>query len=185
MQNISQNACRDDDGKAHITKGKVGGMHKEQQKPSYDAKSEASQVMNGCNGYSGAYSGPAPVTGSSGFTWAKRRKPDASSILSDGSRSKISALDPTFAKGTYDLTKHGIEVSERKHNYNNNNRSHIQDETSKHVSQKQWGRNGRWESFDGADTYRSNYYMEFDLTEKKDALINIQVSLKSSGEVNI
>ncbi|KAG4982654.1 hypothetical protein JHK87_027403 [Glycine soja] len=37
-------------------------MHKKQLKPSYDAKSEAAQLVNGCNGYS-VYSGPAPVSG--------------------------------------------------------------------------------------------------------------------------
>ncbi|XP_061365995.1 cyclin-dependent kinase C-2 C-like [Gastrolobium bilobum] len=139
MQNISQNTVRDD-GKAHIAKVKVGARHKEQLQPSHHAKSETAQMMNGCNGYS-VYSGPAPVSGSSGFTWAKMRKQDSSSALSDGSRSKISALDPSFAKGTYDLTKQGIEVSERKHNYN---------------------------------AYHSNHYLEFDPTEKTDALINAQ-----------
>lgn len=118
MQNVSQNASKDDDGKANLKKGRVGPINKEQQKNLYDAKSEATQRTNGYKGYSaGAYSGPSQITGSSGFTWTKRRKPDASSVLSDGSRSKISSLDPTFAKGTYDLTKHKIEVSERKHNY--------------------------------------------------------------------
>ncbi|XP_057436037.1 cyclin-dependent kinase C-2 C-like isoform X2 [Lotus japonicus] len=167
-ENTSQNACRDDDGKAHLTKGKVGGVHKGQQKSSYNAKSEAQRV-NGSNGYS-VYSGPAPVTGSSGFTWVKRRKPEVSSVLSDSSRSKISALDPTFAKGTYDLTKHGIDISERKHSYST---SH-QDETSKGVLQKNQARHGLRESFDIADTYRSNHYMEYDLTEKTDAQINTQ-----------
>lgn len=119
MQNISQNGCKDDDGKAHIKKGRVGPINKEQQKHLYDAKSEATQRINGYKGYSaGAYSGPTQISESSGFTWTKRRKPDATSILSDGSRSKISSLDPTFAKGTYDLTKQEIEVSERKHNNN-------------------------------------------------------------------
>ncbi|TKY65136.1 serine/threonine-protein kinase [Spatholobus suberectus] len=167
-ENISQNAGTDD-GRVHVTKGKVGAMHKEQPKPSYDAKSEAVQVVNGCNGNS-VYSGPAPVSGSSGFTWAKWRKAEAPSMLSDGSRSKISALDPTFAKGTYDLTKHGIEVSERKHSYNT---SH-QDETSNYVLQKHQATRVQQKSFDITDTYNSNYYMEFDFTHKMDALIDTQ-----------
>lgn len=168
-ENISQNACRDNgDGKAYHTKGKVGAIHKEQHKKLYDTKAEAAQMVNGgYNGYS-AYSGPAPVTGSSGFTWANRR--NTSSILSDGSRSKVSAMDPTFAKGTYDLTKHGIEVSKRKHNYNT---SYGGDETSKHVFQRHQGRNGQ-QSFDVADIYHSNYYMDFDLTDKTDGPINAQ-----------
>ncbi|KAG5001121.1 hypothetical protein AAZX31_08G235800 [Glycine max] len=169
MQNVSQNPGTND-GRAYVTKGKVAGaMHKEQPKPSYDAKSEAAQVVNGCNGYS-VYSGPAPISGSSGFTWAKRRKPKASSILSDGSRSKVSALDPTFAKGTYDLTEHGIEVSERKHSYNTSHR----DETSSYVSKKYQAPLVQQKSFDVADTYNSNYYMDFDFTDKMDALIDTQ-----------
>ncbi|RDX74679.1 Protein IMPAIRED IN BABA-INDUCED STERILITY 1, partial [Mucuna pruriens] len=166
MQNISQNAGIDD-GREHVTKGKVGAMHKEQSKPSNDAKSEADQVGNDSNGYA-VYSGPAPVSGSSGFTWAKRRKPEASSILSDGSRSKISSLDPTFAKGTYDLTKHGIEVSERKHSYN------TMDETSNYILQNYQASRVQQKSFDVADTfqYQSNCYMEFDFTDKMDSLID-------------
>ncbi|KAG4399489.1 hypothetical protein GLYMA_08G240700v4 [Glycine max] len=168
-ENVSQNPGTND-GRAYVTKGKVAGaMHKEQPKPSYDAKSEAAQVVNGCNGYS-VYSGPAPISGSSGFTWAKRRKPKASSILSDGSRSKVSALDPTFAKGTYDLTEHGIEVSERKHSYNTSHR----DETSSYVSKKYQAPLVQQKSFDVADTYNSNYYMDFDFTDKMDALIDTQ-----------
>ena len=95
-QNISENARRDD-GKAHLTKGKGGAMHKDYTKSHLDAMSETSQmnVANG-NGYS--------VGSNNTFTWVKRRKQDASSTLSDGSRSKISALDPNFAKRTYDLT---------------------------------------------------------------------------------
>lgn len=102
MQNISQNARRDD-GKSHLTKGKGGAMHKDYTKPHMDAMSETSQmnVANG-NGYS--------VGSNNTFTWVKRRKQDASSTLSDGSRSKISALDPNFAKGTYDLTTQRVSM---------------------------------------------------------------------------
>ncbi|XP_045793768.1 protein IMPAIRED IN BABA-INDUCED STERILITY 1-like isoform X3 [Trifolium pratense] len=167
MQNISQNPRRDDDGKEHQTKGRVGAMHKEQQRHLYDAKSDNVQRLNGYNGYS-VYSGPAPVSGSSGFTWAKRRKPDASSVLSDGSRSKISALDPTFAKGTYDLTKQGIEVSERKYHYNT--RHH--DEIPKHAVPKHLGH--KVESFDAADVYNANYFMDLDLIDKSDNQIDAQ-----------
>lgn len=95
-------ACRDD-GKAHLTKGKGGSMSKDHVKPSLDAMSEASQMVNVAD--NNGYSVPIQVQGSSAFAWVKRRKPDASSTLSDGSRSKISALDPNFAKGTYDLSK--------------------------------------------------------------------------------
>lgn len=181
MQNISLDAGKDGkegDGKPHHTKGKGGATHKEQQKHLYDAKSDTAEKINGYNGYS-AYTGPTQVSGSSGFTWVKRRKPEASSILSDGSRSKISAMDPTFAKGTYELTKHRMDVSERKHN--NHNASH-RDETSKYARPKYPGRNVQSGSFDVADIYSSNYYMDFDLADKPDTHINAQVSSKSSNK---
>ncbi|CAJ1832376.1 unnamed protein product [Sphenostylis stenocarpa] len=163
MQNISQIAGTDDGWPT------VAKVNKEQPKPSCDAKSEAAQLVNGCNGY-GVHSGPgpAPVSASSGFTWAKRRKPEASFISSDGSRSKISGLDPTFAKGTYDLTKHGIEVSERKHIFNTRN----QDRTSNYVLPKYHAPRIQQKSFDLADTCDSNYYMEFDFIDKLDALLD-------------
>ncbi|KAK7374541.1 hypothetical protein VNO80_07971 [Phaseolus coccineus] len=166
MQNNSQNAGTDD-GRAHVAKVKIGALHKEQPKPSCDENSEAAQVVDGCNGNS-LYSGPAPVSASSGFTWAKRRKPEASSILSDCSRSKISALDPTFSKGAYDLTKHGIEVSERKHSFNTRHK----DRTSTYVLPIYQPPRIQQKSFDAADTYNSNYYMEFDFTDKSDAQLD-------------
>ncbi|KAE9605077.1 hypothetical protein Lal_00036681 [Lupinus albus] len=148
MQNISQNASKND-GKTHLTKGKVGSTHQSHQ-------------------LNRLYSGPAPVTGSSGFTWTKRRKPAASSTLSDSSRSKISALDPTFAKGTYDLTKHGIDVSKRKYSSS----SRRQDENSKHVVHKNPDRHDRRGSFDSADTYHSNHYLDFIPTQKTDTQVS-------------
>nr|KYP60406.1 putative serine/threonine-protein kinase At1g54610 family [Cajanus cajan] len=103
-ENIPQNARRDD-GNAHLTKGKGGAMHT---KPTMDAMSETSQIMNLANG--NGYSVPVHPGSTNDFTWAKRRKQDASSTLSDGSRSKISALDPHFAKGTYDLTNQRVTM---------------------------------------------------------------------------
>jgi len=108
MQNISQNGHRDD-GKTHLTRGKGGGMYKEHTKSALDTMSETSQMMNVVNG--NGYSVPLQVPGSNNdYTWVKRRKQDASSTLSDGSRSKISALDPNFAKGTYDLTNQRVSM---------------------------------------------------------------------------
>ncbi|CAL5191170.1 unnamed protein product [Lathyrus oleraceus] len=183
-ENTSLNAGKDGkegDGKPHHTKGKGGATHKEQQKHLYDAKSDTAEKINGYNGYS-AYTGPTQVSGSSGFTWVKRRKPEASSILSDGSRSKISAMDPTFAKDTYELTKHRMDVSERKHN--NHNASH-RDETSKYAQPKYPGRNVQSGSFDVADIYSSNYYMDFDLADKPDTHINAQDHTKYGEPVEL
>lgn len=105
--NISHKARRDD-GKTHHTKEKGGSVYKDYSKPSMDAMSETSQLVNVADG--NGYSVPLQGSGSNNFTWVKRRKPDASSTLSDGSRSKISALDPNFAKGTYDLSKQRVSM---------------------------------------------------------------------------
>ena len=102
-ENIYQNH-RKDDGKANITNGKGEGT-----KTSMDAMLESSQMLN--VGDSNGYSVPIQVKGGSNdISWKKGRKQDASSTLSDGSRSKISALDPNFAKGTYDLTKQRVSM---------------------------------------------------------------------------
>ncbi|XP_058727413.1 cyclin-dependent kinase C-2 C-like [Vicia villosa] len=107
-ENISQNT-RKDDGKASVSKGKAGSMIKDHTKTSMDAMLETSQKLNVVD--SNGYSVPVQIKGGSNeYSWTKRRKQDASSTLSDGSRSKISALDPNFAKGTYDLTKQRVTM---------------------------------------------------------------------------
>ncbi|KAK7271812.1 hypothetical protein RJT34_28020 [Clitoria ternatea] len=105
---FSSNVHHRDDGNTYYTMEK-GVMHKEHAKPPMDTMSDTSQMMNIVDG--NGYSVPVQVQGSSNaFTWVKRRKQDASSTLSDGSRSKISALDPYFAKGTYDLTNQRVTM---------------------------------------------------------------------------
>ncbi|KAE9590337.1 putative protein-serine/threonine kinase CMGC-CDK-CRK7-CDK9 family [Lupinus albus] len=164
MQNIPENSDMDD-RKGHLTKGKGGTTHKEQPKHSVDTMSEASQNINVAisgMGYS-VHSGQVQAPESSGFKWAKRRKPDASSTLSDGERSKISALDPNFAKGTYDLTRQAI--LERKYNENHAHR----DETSRHVLQNHHAQHGQ-----------PKVQMDFDPSE----LLNPQGNKEYSGHWN-
>ncbi|WVZ13382.1 hypothetical protein V8G54_010948 [Vigna mungo] len=108
IQNTSQNGHKDD-GKTHLTKGRGGNMYKDHAKPAMDTMSETSQMMNLVNG--NGYSVPMQVSGSTNdYTWVKRRKQDASSTVSDGSKSKISALDTNFAKGTYDLSNQRVSM---------------------------------------------------------------------------
>ncbi|MCI00279.1 putative serine/threonine-protein kinase, partial [Trifolium medium] len=102
---------RKDNGKANIPKGKGGStISKDHTKTTMDAMLETSQRLNVADG--NGYSVPVQVNGGSNelSSWTKRRKQDASSTLSDGSRSKISALDPNFAKGTYDLTNQRVSM---------------------------------------------------------------------------
>ncbi|XLT77480.1 hypothetical protein HN873_033754 [Arachis hypogaea] len=75
-----------------------------------DAVSDLSQMVNIADG--NGFTVPAQ----GGYDWVKRRKQDASSTLSDGSRSKISALDPNFAKGTYDLNRQRMTALDKRYN---------------------------------------------------------------------
>lgn len=108
--------------------------------------------------------GPPPSSGASGFAWAKRRKPEASSILSDGSKSRISALDPIFAKGTYDLTKRVVDVAERRYRTSISHQAH-------HVGQRHVDSSER----------RSNSSMTFDSTERPDGVTYNRVNLKPNN----
>ena len=128
-------------------------MHREPYKPSLDAMSEASETMLEPLGFAGA----VPISVASGLVWAKRRQPDATSTLSDGSRSKISARDTSFAKGTYDLSRYRTEVLER--SSHNDNGSHQRMHPAQHGHPI--------ESYDAADVYHSPEAMvDFDPTEQ-------------------
>lgn len=72
----------------------------------------------GTTGGNGAFSGPVPVSASSGFAWAAastaatgRRKDDTTSVVSNGSR-----FDPSFANPTYG-TKNGTHVQDHDHHH--------------------------------------------------------------------
>ncbi|XP_054805926.1 cyclin-dependent kinase C-2 C-like [Prosopis cineraria] len=174
VQYISRNA-RKDDRKARLPKEKGGPMHRGASKPSSNAMSGTTRVMDVSHGFSV----PVPVSGSNGFTWAKNRKADATSTLSDGSKSKISALDPSFAKGTYDLTKQGTDVSERKYI---GNASHM-DRTSNHRQQKHQLPHGTPASLNEADEYNHiDVSTDFDPSEQTDVVINTQ-SHRKQGDL--
>ncbi|KAI9121703.1 hypothetical protein K1719_008736 [Acacia pycnantha] len=155
-QNNSQKAVKDD-VKTNFNRGKGGAMHREPSKPSTEAMSETFQINGVPHGFS-TLVGPPPASGASGFAWAKRRKPEASSTLSDGSKSKISALDPTFARGTYDLTRHVMDVAERKYK---DNTSH----QARHI---------RHEHVDASDKYS---------TKKPDGVVNTQGHKRLGNEI--
>ncbi|XP_038905650.1 protein IMPAIRED IN BABA-INDUCED STERILITY 1-like [Benincasa hispida] len=71
-----------------------------------DGTSEASQAATAPNQRGdSAFTAPIPVSASSGFAWVKKRKEEATSTISDGLKSQISALDPSFANYTFKLTK--------------------------------------------------------------------------------
>jgi hypothetical protein len=145
---------RSNERRSHIPKGKG----------SFDTMSETSQVGEGD---SSTYSGPTEVPAPSGFTWAKRRKEAAvQSTISDGSKSKISALDPSFAKTSYLTKKENDDLLSRVLN--------------KHAMQKQQHQLERPDSFDASDIYHShNISMTFSEKEETDSLRSKKVREQS------
>ncbi|KAL0535532.1 hypothetical protein IC582_029865 [Cucumis melo] len=81
----------------------------------YDTTSETSQAAATAPNQRGdsAFTAPMPVSASSGFAWVKKRKEEATSTISDGLKSQISALDPSFANHyTWELNKkHNVHTS--------------------------------------------------------------------------
>ncbi|GMN42180.1 hypothetical protein TIFTF001_011391 [Ficus carica] len=129
---------------AQMLMGKGGHMRRDSFKPSFDTVSETYQAMSTQQGDS-AFSGPIPVSASSGFAWAAvRRKDDITSVISDGSKSQFSALDPSFAKSTYGLPKLG-------------NQDHFLHRADSKREMRKQLRNlsNPPESFDSADLYHS------------------------------
>lgn len=129
---------------AQMLMGKGGHTRRDSFKPSFDTVSETYQVTSTQQGDS-AFSGPIPVSASSGFAWAAvRRKDDITSVISDGSKSQFSALDPSFAKSTYGLPKLG-------------NQDHFLHRADSKREMRKQLRNlsNPPESFDSADLYHS------------------------------
>ncbi|KAG6578560.1 Protein IMPAIRED IN BABA-INDUCED STERILITY 1, partial [Cucurbita argyrosperma subsp. sororia] len=83
-------------------------FQREPQKPLYDATSMTSQAATAPQRGDSAFTAPIPVSSSSGFAWVKKRKEEATSTISDGLKSQISALDPSFANFTLESTKKQI-----------------------------------------------------------------------------
>ncbi|XP_021297529.1 probable serine/threonine-protein kinase At1g54610 isoform X2 [Herrania umbratica] len=98
---------------ANNLKGREGAAHKGQLNSSFfDTRSETSQVTTVSQG--DIFTAPPPVTGSSSFSWAKKRK-DSTSTLSYNQPSSISQLSDadsssfTFSNSAFNLTKDGTQ----------------------------------------------------------------------------
>lgn len=148
MQDVQENSqcVRRNSGStnAYIPKAKGGGMRRESLKLPYDTVSEAWQVSDTQGGDS-TFSGPVPVSASSGFAWAKRRKDDITSAISDTSKSQFSSLDPSFANMAYD------HLSKRRNEDVVVNRVDTKHEMVKPPMQKLH----HWDSFDASELYHS------------------------------
>ncbi|XP_041004431.1 protein IMPAIRED IN BABA-INDUCED STERILITY 1-like [Juglans microcarpa x Juglans regia] len=172
MQDSTQLADSNNDIYAHTPNGKDGFVRRAPLKLSFDTQSETSQVMDASQGDS-TFSGPTEVSASSGFAWAKRQKADAASTISDGSKSKISALDPSFAKSSYITKKESDLLSRVLFN---------SIETAKHEMKKQQHQLDRPDSSEASDAFHSpDVSMTFRQKEETGALTN-NAGYKSRGE---
>lgn len=151
-----------------VLREKVSHLRRESFKPSFDTVSETYQYhdLSTQQGGDTTFSGPIPVSASSGFAWATaaaiRRKDDVTSAISDGSKSQFSALDPSFAKSTYGLPKLVSQDFEGRK------------DSKREMRKQQRNLNHQPESFDTADLYQSQ-----DHTYQKGALTNNLVSIKA------
>jgi hypothetical protein len=121
-----------------------------------DTISETAQATKGH--YS--FTGPAQVTASSGFAWAKTRKEDSTSTVSydpSVSSSQISAEDSSrfnFANSSFDFTKA------------ENGRNNFLEASAKHVMQKQHNQSDPFDSLNVSEAYYFN-----DLNRTEDAVV--------------
>ncbi|XP_065856109.1 cyclin-dependent kinase C-2 C-like [Euphorbia lathyris] len=130
------------DSNSQVMNGERGGMNIEK-RSSCDTILEISEATK----RDSVFTGPAPITASSGFEWAKRRQEDATSTLSCDqsiSMSQISELDSSkfnFANSPFNFPK------DEKQDYNEG--------MPKHRLPKQRNRNGRdtLGSFDSSNIY--------------------------------
>lgn len=117
-----------------------------------DTISETGQATKGH--YS--FTGPAPVTASSGFAWAKTLKEDSTSTVSydpSVSSSQISAVDSSrfnFANSSFDFTD------------SENGKKNFPEASAKHVMQKQHNQSEPFDSLDASEVY---YFNDLNRTE--------------------
>ncbi|XP_022133888.1 probable serine/threonine-protein kinase At1g54610 isoform X3 [Momordica charantia] len=135
---------------ANLPKEHGDVFKREPQKPTYDTKSEASQALTGTNQGDSAFTAPLPVSASSGFAWVKKRKEEATSTISDGLKSQISALDPSFANYTIDLTKYQNGYKKIPANYESYG---TQDSTAYEIQKQQRRKYDFPDSFDATVDY--------------------------------
>lgn len=142
------------DNNAYV-KGRKGASR--EQNLFSDTISETAQATKGH--YS--FTGPAQVTASSGFAWAKTRKEDSTSTVSydpSVSSSQISAEDSSsfnFANSSFDFTNA------------ENGRNNFLEASAKHVMQKQHNQSDPCDSLNASEAYYFN-----DLNRTEDAAVD-------------
>ncbi|KAM7520698.1 hypothetical protein LguiB_019660 [Lonicera macranthoides] len=154
----SKVARRNNGGNSHIPRGKGVTEHRGSFKSSYDTVSEASQGTGLSQGTS-IQSVPA-LTASSGFTWAKNRKPShVSSRLHSqaNSRSHLKGVEPTPELNRRDSLKFEDQESEVPSS-RVGAASSGRDDIGKHAIQRK-RRAKRNDSFDSADLFQAPEFL--------------------------
>ncbi|KAA0039451.1 putative serine/threonine-protein kinase [Cucumis melo var. makuwa] len=100
-----QPSRRNGSNTANLSKEQGDVFQRDPQKQLFDTTSESQAATAPNQRGDSAFTAPIPVSASSGFSWVKKRKEEATSAISDGLKSQISALDPSFANYTFEITK--------------------------------------------------------------------------------
>ncbi|XP_031741619.1 protein IMPAIRED IN BABA-INDUCED STERILITY 1 isoform X2 [Cucumis sativus] len=100
-----QPSRRNGSSTANLCKEQGDVFQRDPQKQLFDTTSESQAATAPNQRGDSAFTAPIPVSASSGFAWVKKRKEEATSTVSDGLKSQISSLDPSFANYTFELTK--------------------------------------------------------------------------------
>lgn len=151
-------ARRNNGGNSHIPRGKGVTEHRGSFKSSYDTVSEASQGTGLSQGTS-IQSAPA-LTASSGFTWAKNRKPShGSSRLHSqaNSRSHSRGVEPTPELNRRDSLKFEDQESEEPSSRVGAASSGRDDIGKRTIQRKR--RAKRNDSFDSADLFQAQEFL--------------------------
>lgn len=150
---------------------------RERRKPSH-IPADASHIKNASR-EDVPFSGPLPVSSSSGFAWAKRRKDSGPSRSHSRSTSRGHIFnEPSAAlqgRSNIDSRRHdnGISYGGRTHS-----RGHDSYEIMKCSLQKEWSQFERPDSFDASDEYHSQelssaVYQREDIATRRNVLVSI------------
>lgn len=148
---------------AHRSKASSLCSHKEgdsvislqQSKPSIDVMEEASYAKNSSEA-DVPFSGPLQVSGSSGFSWAKRRSNDSSVRSRSRSSSRSLVFEPSIGLPTRsNLESKRQENGELRNGSRTNSKGQNSYDNAKRAAIEHWSQLERPDSFDASDSYHS------------------------------
>ncbi|XP_019152758.1 PREDICTED: probable serine/threonine-protein kinase At1g54610 [Ipomoea nil] len=123
----------------------------QQPKPSIDVMEEASRAKNSSEA-DVPFSGPLQVSGSSGFSWAKRRSNDSSVRSRSRSSSRSLVFEPSIGLPT----RSNLESKRQENGSRANSKGQNSYENAKRAAAiEHWSQLERPDSFDASDSYHS------------------------------